>query len=87
MKLFNTLLVSTALLSASAFAQEQELAPAIDAAKEINESAALRNQQYVDSGRHLNIFRHPSVLGSLDLKEKSGERENEREGERTRTHR
>jgi DNA repair exonuclease SbcCD ATPase subunit len=47
MKLFNTLLVSTALLSASAFAQEQELEPAIDVAKEINESAA-SSQQKID---------------------------------------
>ena len=47
MKLFNTLLVSTALLSASAFAQEQGLAPAIDTAKEINESAAT-SQQRID---------------------------------------
>jgi DNA repair exonuclease SbcCD ATPase subunit len=47
MKLFNTLLLSTALLSASAFAQEQELKPAMDAAKEINESAA-KSQQKID---------------------------------------
>ena len=47
MKLFNTLLVSTALLSASAIAQEQDLKPAIDTAKEINESAA-KSQQKID---------------------------------------
>lgn len=47
MKLFNTLLISTALLSVSAYAQEQGLESAIDAAKEINESAA-NSQQNID---------------------------------------
>ncbi|MDC8829998.1 DUF3450 domain-containing protein [Alteromonas gilva] len=48
MKLLHTLMLSTALMSAAAFAQEQGLDPAIDAAKEINESAA-QSQQKINS--------------------------------------